>query len=113
MQIIQSKITRQEMTEKFLTYFETMTKAVVDIKKEIIAIDADMHSDLEAALIETGSCQEDLWGINLYPSKFDDEFIEYTSLINIRPKQNNPSMEVLDSELKGKIKTIVDQWVVS
>ena len=90
-----------------------MTKAVVDIENEIIAIDADLHSDLEAALIEAGSHQEDLWGINLYPSKSDEEFIEYTSLINIRPHQNNPSMEIMDVAIKKQIKHIVASLIVS
>ena len=113
MHIIESKISRQEISDKFCSYFETMTKAVVDVAKETIAIDADLHSDLEAALIEAGSRQEDLWGINLYPAKSEDEFIEYTSLINIRPHQNNPSMEIMDSALKEKIKSIVESLVFS
>jgi hypothetical protein len=107
MHIVRSKITKQEISEKYLSYFETMAKAVVDVQKNILAIDAEMHSDLEAALIENGSRQEDLWGINLYPGKSGDEFIEYTSLINIRPNQNNPSMEIIDDRLKDKIDSIV------
>ncbi len=112
MQIVSSPITRKEISEKFLTYFETMTKAVVDVNNEIMAIDADLHSDLEATLIETGSRQEDLWGINLYPAKSDNDFIEYTSLINIRPQQNNPSMEIADIEIKKKIKKIIEALII-
>ena len=65
LKIIEEKISRKEITEKYLTYFDTMTKAVVDIEKGIMAIDADLYSDLEAALLEAGSAQENLWGINL------------------------------------------------
>jgi hypothetical protein len=111
LKIVQSQISRGEISEKYLTYFETMSKAVVDIKKEIMAVDADLHSDLEAALLETGSFQDDLWGINLYPSKGEEDFIEYTSLINIRPHQNNSSMEVDDPDIREKIKSIVEKLV--
>jgi hypothetical protein len=111
LKIIQSQISRGEISEKYLTYFETMSKAVVDIKKEIMAVDADLHSDLEAALLETGSFQDDLWGINLYPSKSKEDFIEFTSLINIRPHQNNSSMEINDPGIREKIKSIVEKLV--
>jgi hypothetical protein len=108
MDIIQFSITKTDIKEKYLTYFDTMTKAVVDIDKKIMAIDADLHSDLEAALLETGSTQENLWGINLYPEKVGDDFIEYTSLINIRPHIDNPSMEVMDPAIREKIKNIIE-----
>jgi hypothetical protein len=88
-----------------------MTKAVVDIDKGIMAIDADLHSDLESALLEAGSTQEDLWGINLYPLKSKEDFIEFTSLINIRPHQNNSSMEIEDSTIREKVKSLVEKLV--
>jgi hypothetical protein len=111
MKILSSKITKQELIEKYLIYFKTVTKVVVDIEKGILAIDAELHSDLEAYLIEHGSNQENLWGINLYPNKSKDDFIEYTALINIRPHQNNKSMEVEDTNIKEKIKNIIDNLV--
>jgi hypothetical protein len=94
-----------------LTCFKTVTKAVVDIEKKVLAIDAELHSDLEAYLIEHGSDQENLWGINLYPNKSKDDFIEYTALINIRPHQNNKSMEVEDTNIKEKIQNVIDNLV--
>jgi len=111
MPILQSKITRKELTERFLTYFETMTKGAVDVKKGHLALDADLHSDLMAALMETGSMQEDIWGINLYPSKHGDQFIEFTSLINIRPHRNNTSMEVEDAGIRDAIQKIVESFI--
>jgi len=111
LKIIENKIFRKDIAEKFLTYFDTMTKAVVDIEKGIMAIDADLYSDLEAALLEAGSDQENLWGINLYPLKTKEDFIEYTSLINIRPHRNNTSMEVEDPAIREKVKSIIDKLV--
>ena len=111
MKILNSKITRQELIEKYLTCFKTVTKVVVDIEKRVLAIDAELHSDLEACLIEHGSNQENLWGINLYPKKPKDDFIEYTALMNIRPHQNNRSMEIEDINIKEKIKNIIDSFV--
>lgn len=111
MVIIKDKITKEKLIKKFMNYFETMIKAVVDIEKEIIAVDSELHSDLEAFLLENGSKQEDLWGINLYSTKDKNDFIEFTSLINIRPHQDNYSMEIENKEIKDKIKSIVDKLI--
>ena len=67
MQIVKSKITKKGLAQKHLSYFKTMVKAVVDIEEELIAIDAELHSDLEELLLDNGSKQANLWGINLYP----------------------------------------------
>lgn len=88
--------------------YGTMVKADVDIAKKIVLIDMDMHADGEAYLLERGSQQTDLWGINLYPDKFGtDEFIEFDSMINIRPRQNNPSRDVLDPAIRRQIIDII------
>lgn len=59
-----------------------------------------------------GSRQEDLWGINLHPDKYGtDEFIEFDSMINIRPRQQNPSREVLDRAIREQITKIVNDKV--
>ena len=68
-----------------------MTKGVVDIEKEVVAIDAELQADLEMLLLKNGSKQEQLWGIDLYPDENGEDFLEFDSLINIRPRQNNRS----------------------
>ena len=89
-----------------------MIKAVVDLKKEIIALDGELHADLEALLIEKDSRQENLWGINLYLEKPLKERIEYTALINIRPSQDNPSMEVENTRIRKKIGEVVNKLII-
>ena len=64
--------------------FEDMMKMVVDVEQGILAADAELHADLEALLLEHGSKQYNLWGINIYPDQSDDDYIEFTALINIR-----------------------------
>lgn len=110
MEIIKEPITRDEVREKYMKYFKTMTKAVVDIKKERIAVDAELHADLETLLIENGSSQEDLWGINIYTFR-DDAPIEYSALINIKPHQNNFSMEIENSGIKKEIEAVIKKFI--
>jgi len=94
-----------------MSTFNTMSKAVVDVEKGLVAVDADLHADIEAVLMDKGSKQENLWGINLYPFNKKEDFIEYTAMINIRPHQNNPSMEILDNKIKEKISEIVWNYI--
>lgn len=99
----------QEMAEKM---YGTLVKADVDLAKGVVIVDMEMHADGEAYLIEQGSQQADLWGFNLHPDKFGaDDFIEFDSMINIRPRQNNPSRDVLDEAIRTKIKAIVAKVV--
>ena len=76
-----------------------------------MAVDADLHSDEEALLIEQGSTQGDLWGINLYPDLSTDEWIEFDSMINIRPSQGNRSRGVDDADVRGRILDVVTALV--
>lgn len=113
MRLIDSKdrIGKKELAAKHLEYFKTFVKAVVDIEKEKITLDAELHADLEAGLLSKGSKQENLWGINLYPLKPKKDFIEYTALINIRPHQNNYSMEIDEPKIRKKIQGIINRLI--
>ena len=87
--------------------FGNLVKAVVDVERELVAVDAELHSDLEALLLENGSEQKNLWGINLYPEMPGAEFLEFDSMINMRPSQGNRSRGVENEEIREKIVEIV------
>jgi uncharacterized protein DUF5674 len=88
-----------------------MVKAVVDIEKEIMVIDAELHADEEALLLEKGSIQNNVWGINLYPELGQDEWIEFDSMINVRPSIGNRSRGVSDVNIQKKIIAIVNNLI--
>lgn len=105
-------ITIKELEEMSQRMFEDLVKAVVDVKQEIMVVDAELHSDQEAKLLDMGSDQGDLWGINLYPQlKDSDDFVEFDSMINLRPSWGNTSRGVDDEEVQQKIVDIVDKLV--
>jgi hypothetical protein len=112
MKIIKNPISLNIIWESRKTDFNEMMKIVVDVKKEILAIDAEMHADLENLLIMNNSEQQNLWGANIYPFNEGDDYMEYTSFINIRPSQNNRSMEVKDVEIRMKIMQIVNHLIL-
>ncbi len=62
-------------------------------------------------MLDGGSTQADLLGINIYPSETGDELIEFDSMINVRPAQSNRSRSVEDGELRARIRTIVASLV--
>lgn len=93
------------------TRFGDMIKAVVDVACGIIIIDADLHSDEEAELLATGSRQQDLWGINLYPDLPPEEWLEFDSMINLRPSSGNRSRNVDDPAIREQIRNLVNRLV--
>lgn len=107
MQVVKEKITKAELSSLARKEFGDLVKAVVDVEREIMAIDAQMHADGEALLLQEGCEQKNLWGINLYPEKEEADWIEFDSVINIRPTQNNRSRGVEDQAIQEKIKNIV------
>ena len=113
MNILTTKITSQDLANSSCIFDGPMTKGVVDIKERLLAIDAPMHADLEKLLLDNGSNQNDLWGINLYfeEDKNSEDFIEFDSMINIRPRQNNRSRSVESPELREKIREVVAEWM--
>lgn len=114
MKILEKPISKPDLI-KISTNFieENAIKAVVDIKREIIAVDSPMHYDCEQLLLENGSNQNDLWGINLYLDSDDiDNLVEFDSMINIRPAEGNRSRDVEDPKTRQKIKEIVSKWLI-
>jgi len=92
--------------------YGSLVKAVVDIEKKLLVVDAELHVDEEQLLLENGSKQSDLWGINLYPNKYGSiEFVEFDSMINIRPSQQNNSRDIEDKEIRTAIVEIVSRIV--
>ncbi|HSX10562.1 MAG TPA: DUF5674 family protein [Chlamydiales bacterium] len=91
--------------------FGNLVKAVVDIEQGLMIIGSSMHADAEALLLEQGSQQQNLWGINIYPQKPPTDWIEFDSVINLRPWQGNDTRGVDDPAIQEKIKQIVNQLV--
>lgn len=111
MKIISQALSFTELKQMADHFFGNLVKAVVDVDKEMIAVDAQLHSDLEALLLENGSKQKDLWGINLYPEITGDHFIGFDSMINVRPSQENRSRGVDNEDIRKKIIAIVNKRI--
>jgi len=107
MKIIIDLLSLEELKAMAAATFGNLVKAVVDVDREIIAVDAELHADLEALLLDNGSKQKSLWGINLYSEIQGDGFIEFDSMINMRPSQGNRSRSIENEEMRKKIIAIV------
>ena len=93
--------------------FGDLVKAVVDVEREIMALDGELHADEEALLLEHGSAQRDLWGINIYPDLAAEDRIEFDSMINLRPSQGNRSRGVDDPAVRNRIIDVVSSLILS
>jgi hypothetical protein len=111
MEIVTEGITLAALREMAGRKFGDMVKAVVDIERGVMAVDGELHADEEGLLLENGSKQANLWGINIYPEAAGDDWLEFDSLINLRPSQGNRSRGVDDPQIREKIRGIVSRLV--
>ena len=110
--IIKDRISRKELQDLANERFGDLVKAAIDVQKNIIALGAELHADAETELIEKeGSKREDIWGINLYPAEKGDAFLEFDSMINLKPAYGNRTRGVDDESMQERIRKIVDQIV--
>lgn len=114
MEIIKDKILVSELKEMAEKMFGDLVKAMVDVEKEIMAVDAPMHADLLEFLIEKENSEpKNLWGINIYPAKTGDDFIEFDSIMNLKPGLGNRTRGVEDENIRKKIIEVVKKHVLS
>ncbi len=111
MKIITQKMPIAELQRIAQDIFGNLVKAVVDIEKQIMAVGGELHSDEEALLLENGSRQQDLWGINIYPEIKTEEWVEFDSMINLRPSQTNLIRGVSDPKIQKKILDTVNKLI--
>lgn len=110
--ITAKKIAPSTLSALCQAWFGNMVKIEVDIERKVIAVGGALHADGEFLLIENGSRQEDIWGANFYPYNAPEDRIEFTALINIRPHQENPSMEIVSKDIRVKVKRIAEQLLL-
>jgi len=111
MEIIKKPITVSQLIKLAKQRFGNMIKVVVDIDRKIMAIDGELHADEEALLIENGSKQNNLWGINIYPELKEKDFIEFDSMINLKPSTGNMTRGVDDPKIRKKIAKLIGELI--
>ena len=114
MRILEKPIKKSDLIKESKNFIdENAIKGAVDIKKELVAVDSQMHYECEQLLLDHGSNQQDIWGINLYLNSDNiDDLAEFDSMINVRPSQGNRSRSVENPETQLKIKQIVQKWIL-
>ncbi len=111
MKILDAPIKPAELAKSEVVFDGPMIKGAVDVKRGLLAIDADLHADLEQLLLENGSAQDDVWGINLWYEDEGEDLVEFDSMINIRPRQGNRSRDVENPETRQQIIEVVQKWI--
>lgn len=110
-EFIDSTVPLEYLKELAVIGFGNLVKAVVDVERRVMAVGGELHADEEAVLLERGSEQRNLWGINIYPDLPRDERVEFDSMINIRPAQGNRTRGVDDPATRDSILGIVEELV--
>jgi len=109
--VVKEPLSKEELIKIAQESFGDLVKGVVDVERSLLAIGGELHADEEAVLLELGSQQKNLWGINLYPQKKGEEFIEFDSVINLKPAQGNRSLGIENSEIRKRVRDIVEKLI--
>jgi Icc-related predicted phosphoesterase len=113
MRIIKNPITKAELKKIAEERFGDLAKAVVDVEQKVMAVGGELHADMETLLMENeNSLRKDTWGINLYPENLAEDFVEFDSMINLKPALGNRTRNVEDKEIQEKIKKIVNKLII-
>ena len=108
--IIKKPITRAELKEIAKERFGDLVKAVVDISQETMAVGGELHVDMQSLLVEQENSKgADTWGINIYPETMGEGFIEFDSMVNLKPALGNRTRNIEDDEIRKKI---IDHHIV-
>lgn len=111
MKILTEPIKKEELKSMAEKIFGNLVKAVVDIEQEIVAVDAELHVDLAELLVERGSTNKNLWGVNIYPDETGDNWLEFDSVVNLKPQFNNRTRGVNDPIIREKITNTLKKYV--
>jgi hypothetical protein len=111
MKVVTFPIGIDELKSMAQSGFGVLVKAVVDVERRVMVVDAELHADEEACLLGQGSLQEHLWGVNLYPELPSGEWVEFDSMINVRPSQANRTRGVDSPEVRARILAVVGELV--
>jgi len=109
--LLNNPIALEELRVLAQERFGDMVKADVDVVRDVMIVGGAMHADMEADLITEGSQHENIWGINLYPDRSFDEWVEFDSMINLKASQGNRSRGVESAEVREKILSIVSRYI--
>jgi len=110
--IVKDKITLSELKVLAHEQYGDIIKTVVDVGQEILGVGGELHIDIQSVLIETENSQgQDTWGINLYPEKTGNDFIEFDSMINLKPLLGNKTRGIESLEIQNKIREIISKLV--
>ncbi|OHA89579.1 MAG: hypothetical protein A3C70_02370 [Candidatus Zambryskibacteria bacterium RIFCSPHIGHO2_02_FULL_43_14] len=110
--IIKDTISKEELKALAHEQYGDIIKVAVDVTQEIMGVGGELHIDIQSLLIEQENSQgQDTWGINLYLEKTGDEFIEFDSMINLKPLLGNKTRGVESLEVQNKIREIVGKLV--
>lgn len=108
---MEAMVSIEELRQLAEDRFGDMVKGVLDLQRRVLLLDADLHADQEAQLLSEGSVRKDLWGINLYPDVEGSDWLEFDSMINLRPSAGNRSRGVDDPATQQAIRSLLDDLV--
>ena len=112
MQILEEPIKLSELKLMAEKMFGNLVKGVVDIERGVVAVDGEMHSDLAEVLVVSGSQGINLWGFDVYPEETTNAWLEFDSMINLKPLANNRIRGIADPIIREQAEAIIKKFIL-
>lgn len=103
--VIREQVTPAQLRQMLEEYAsDEYVKLAVDLEQGILAGGGEWHADCEAVLLELDCDHSSIWGAGWL---WQTQQVTFDSLINIRPKQGNRTLELEDLKLRERVQSIV------
>ena len=112
--IIKQKIDHEKMLSEHNHFAEDIIKFCIDRKRRVVAIDREMHIDMEHELYDDGSDYSDIFGGNLVIEDGEVVDIEWEAHPNIERNRQlhiGAGRELTDEYLIQELTDILNEWI--
>ncbi|MBI4667343.1 MAG: hypothetical protein HY751_13145 [Nitrospinae bacterium] len=103
-----SKKAGSGLIKKLAAGFEGEIKAVVDVKRSIIAAGCEWHDEARDMLVKNGSDSDDLWGARVCVKSGDIIFKSQINEGRVGAEKN----EICDQEIRSEVESVIRQLLI-
>ena len=109
--ILRKVINVEELFQMEPQYFPDKVKFCLDIKREVVSVLEEMHTDMEYELLDDGSDVKDIYGGNIMKNPVSVVWEAHPNIDRNRELAIGSGRLITDDAVKDKLMTILMHWI--
>lgn len=112
--VLKRRISIEELIKEFNHYYPDMVKFCIDRKRRVVAVDRDMHIEMEHELYDDGSDYSDIFGGNLMIDT-NPVSIRWEAHPNIERNRQlgiGAGRSITDQKVVDELTGILEEWIL-